>query len=126
MIRSILNGRQKVGSREGEWWGIMPPNFRDLLELPEKDMCAAQVYYIDQQIEQDLMLFPNENIKTIHYQDFRNQSVDSLARWIGVDKRPDGFLPEFKKDNCSDLESSELKELNVLAQKYQFRKEIFI
>lgn len=126
VTRSILKGRNKVAIREGKWWGIMPPNFMHLISLPEKEMCVAQVFYIEKQIEEDLRLFPGHNIKVIHYQEFSEQSISELTRWVGVDDRSGGSLPKFKKDIRSDLETPELKELNLLMQKYPFRQELFI
>lgn len=126
VIRSILNARLKVGVKQGKWWGIMPPNFKELLSLPESEMCTAQVFYLENQIEQDLSLFPRENIYEIHYQNFSENLIKELGLWMGVDEKQSSDLPVFKKDDLDGLPKSEKRELDKLVKKYPFKKELFV
>ncbi|MCW4152616.1 sulfotransferase [Halomonas sp. 18H] len=126
VIRSILHARKKVGTPEGQWWSIMPRNIDELLSLPEGDMCAAQVYYLECQIEQDLALFPRGNVQQIHYQNFDQELVHHLGEWSDVAPRVNGEIPEFQKDDPKNLSSRELQELIRLAEKYPFSKELFV
>lgn len=126
VIRSILKGRKKLGIKEGKWWGIMPPNAKDLLVLSESEMCAAQVYYIERQIEEDLALFPDKNIREIHYQNLNSSMISDLAAWIGVQHKHCGGLPSFQKDDFDKLVIEERAELNSLLYKYPFKKELFL
>lgn len=126
VIRSILNARRKVGTKPGNWWSIMPPNVGDLLGLPEAEMCAAQVYFVERQVEYDLALFPEENVREIHYRDLKAPLIADLAGWIGVDPRPGGSVPEFHEDSVDSLGKDELKELERLTAKYPFRKDLFV
>lgn len=126
VTRSILNARKKVGATEGEWWSIMPPNMDDLLKLPEDEMCAAQAYYLERQIEEDLALFPKENVQEIHYQDFDQELVRRLGEWSGVIPREGGKMPEFQHDDPARLSSEEKESLARLVKKYPFKKELFV
>jgi hypothetical protein len=126
VIRSILKSRSKAGINATQWWSIMPPNFEELSTLPELEMCGAQVYFIEKQIEEDLALFPIENVKEIHYQDLDASLIEDLAQWIGVNPRSEGSAPEFLKDSIDSLANDELETLNRIALQYPFRKELFI
>jgi hypothetical protein len=126
VTRSILRGREKVGKKEGQWWGIMPPNFQDLLKLPERLMCVSQVYYIEKQIEEDVFLFPDQNIFQVHYQKFEENLIHELGGWVGAKLRPDAKIPQFRKDNLQQLTPSEEDQLNRLVGRYPFKKELFV
>lgn len=126
VIRSILKARRKAGARENDWWSIMPPNVDELRSLPETKMCAAQVYFLDRQIEEDLSLFPAENVKEIDFQDLSAPLIRGLAEWIGVLPRPEGVMPDFKQDLIDNFSRSELEDLNCIASQYPFRKDLFI
>jgi len=126
VIRSIMMGRKKVGVKGGEWWGVMPPNVNDLLQLPEQEMCAAQVYHLERQIEEDLTLFPEENIRVVHYQQIGDQLVRQLAEWCSVPRRSGGEVPKFSHDVPSSLPHHEKEELDKLVSKYPFNKELFV
>lgn len=126
VIRSILNARKKVGIPENQWWSIMPPNVNELLGLPEGDMCAAQVYYLERQIEEDLALFPSENVQEIHYQEFNEALIHRLGKWLGVRPRVGGHIPEFQHDDPKALSLQERETLGFMTEKYPFKKELFV
>ncbi len=126
VVRSILNARKKVGATEGQWWSIMPPNVDDLLSLPEGGMCAAQVYWLERQIEEDLALFPRDNVQEIHYQEFDDSLIHRLGQWSGVRPRVGGEIPGFQHDEPQKLSLQEREELTCLTEKYPFKKELFV
>lgn len=126
VVKSIMNARAKSDIKEGEWWSIMPKNVSDLKKLPELQMCAAQVYYLEKQIEQDLTLFPSENVMRVHYQELKGETIHRLGRWIGVKRRANAKMPEFHNDSISNLSSDEYELLNSITQKYKFSQDVFI
>ncbi|GAA3904750.1 hypothetical protein GCM10022228_13700 [Halomonas cibimaris] len=126
VIRSIRKARQKTGTRAGQWWSIMPPNVDDLLALPEGAMCAAQAYYLEEQIDKDLMSFPEENVQRVHYQDFDDKLIHRLGAWCNVAPREGGELPAFHHDDPHNLPRQEREALASLAEQYPFKKELFV
>lgn len=126
VVRSILNARRKASVPDGDWWSIMPANVDELRGLPEPEMCAAQVYFLERQIEKDLALFPAEHVKEIHFRELNASLIRHLAEWFGVEPRPGGALPEFKQDSTDNLGSDELKGLDLVVSKYPFRKDFFV
>jgi len=126
VVRSIMESRKKLRIREGQWWSIMPPKVDQLLGLPETEMVAAQVYFLEKQIEEDLGMFPADNVMELHYQDLNTALIEHLADWIGVNPRPGGSVPEFLQDSIYNLANDELEELNHIVSQYPFRKELFI
>lgn len=126
VVRSILKARHQVGVKPGQWWSIMPRNVNELLKLPENEMCVAQVYHLEKQIEEDMALFPEENVREVHYQAFNELLIHDLGRWIGVPRREGGEAPTFQKDVLERLSQQELKQLNQWVEQYPFNKELFV
>jgi len=96
--KSILAARERAGVKQGEWWGIKPPNFKELQSLPENEMVAAQVISIEKQIELDLSRFPVSNHQILDFDDFSPESIMALGEWLGLKLRDNGCLPQFRKD----------------------------
>ena len=125
VVRSLIEARKKASVKENQWWSVKPKNFRELSALPEPEMCAAQVFYIEEQIKQDLCLFPECNVKTIQYNDLSATTLDSLAEWAALDKKDAAMPPQFTTDKPLSLSENELESLNVLVGRYRFDKEVF-
>lgn len=126
VTRSILNARKKLGVQTGQWWSIMPPNVSELTDLPEPEMCAAQVYYLEKQIDEDLAMFPRHQVREVFYQDFSEVLIGELGHWLSVPARSGAGLPAFKQDDVQELPPEELKELSRLVDQYPFKKELFV
>ena len=126
VIRSILKAREKTGVAPGDWWSIMPPNVKDLLSLSECEMSAAQVYYVEKQIQQDLALFPDNRVWQLHNQELSESLMDELARWMSVERRKNGELPAFMKDDLSTIDLAEKDSLEKAINRYPFDKDAFI
>jgi hypothetical protein len=121
---SILKGRKKVKAKKGFVWGIMPPNYKMIAKLDELDMCCAQIYYIEEQIIEDLSLFPNKNIKTIHYQELSLSLIAELANWMDLKKRVKFIKPFFRKDEITA--GNGIIEIENYLKKYSFDESLFI
>lgn len=126
VVRSILSARSKLNVPPGQWWSIKPPNFSKLTILPELEMCAAQVFYLERQIETDLSLFPEENVRQVHYQDLSQKLVDDLGAWVGCPPRCDFMLPKFHRDDPMKLSALEREDLGKSIERYSFDKELFV
>lgn len=126
VARSIINARHKLGVTAGQWWSIMPKNVTELLKLPENEMCVAQVFYLEKQIEEDLALFSEKNVREVHYQEFNESLIHELGKWIGVPLRDDGEVPTFHKDRLEELSQQDRQKLNKLVESYPFSKELFV
>ena len=124
-VRSILKARKKAKVKKEQWWSVMPPYYQDLLPLPEREMCAGQVFYIDEQIMKDLELFQDKNAMELHHRELSEDCIQRIAEWIGAQKKSGGQLPIFLKDYSNKLELSEQAELNPIIQKYPFDKKMF-
>tara|TARA_A100001391_G_scaffold160_2_gene339 strand:+ start:40363 stop:41328 length:966 start_codon:yes stop_codon:yes gene_type:complete len=126
VIRSILKARARVGAAAGQWWSIMPPNVEELKTLPEGSMCAAQAYFLEQQIIEDLALFPEQNVRIVHYQQLSKALIHELGLWTGAPARPGADCPSFQQDQPASLTGDERGELEKLAADYPFNKELFV
>jgi len=125
VVRSILNSRKKAMIRPGQWWSIMPPNYKELIALPPLEMAAAQVYYLEKQIKTDLALFPSKNIREIHHRDLSPELIHSIGTWMGATPRSHGVFPEFIKDNPGQIDRSERKLLDKVVATFPFDERCF-
>lgn len=125
VVRSIAKARKSFGIPSGAWWSVMPPNVAELIDLPELELCAAQVYFIERQIEEDLKRFAPENIVEVHYRQLSADCIEDLGPWIGASRRPGGSLPSFRKDMERGLPAGERQELQSAVDRYPFHPRLF-
>lgn len=111
VVDSILRARRATGTKANEMWSIRPRDFQDLLRLPELDLVAAQVCAIERQIDEDLKLFPEANVRTVFFDDFSPDLVHELGRFIKASLRASGSLPEFRGDTLASMPSERLEQL---------------
>lgn len=126
VVRSIMSARSKVGVGPDKWWSVMPPNVKELAHLPESNKCAAQVYFLEKQISDDLALFPKSNIRILHYQNLNEEAIKSLAKWLKVKPKKNGDIPCFNHDCFDKLSQREQGELNSIVDNYPFEKDLFV
>lgn len=110
VLTSILEARRALHIPDHQMWSVRPPSFDTLLHFPVDRMCLEQICAVEAQIEQDLERFPAKNVRRILYHDLSGDLLAELATWIGVTARPNGALPEFRKDDPTRL-SEEVKTL---------------
>jgi hypothetical protein len=101
---SIYQGRINNNIKNDGWWGIMPPNVRELNRLPLYEKIVKQIYYIEKQIMDDKNLFPDSNFLTIQYEEYLdnpNNHLDIIKDFIGSDikERNDKKALSVKKKN---------------------------
>lgn len=126
VVRSILAARQKLNFPADGWWSVKPKNYLALLPLPEKQRTAAQVFHLQQQIENDLALFDSKNVFTLHYQSLGPRQIEAIACWAGLEKREKQNLPVFQTDRPKNMPPDELDALSELVSKHPFQEQLFI
>jgi hypothetical protein len=124
-VRSILKARKKMGVSQNEMWSVRPKNYRELQVLPEVEMCAAQVFYLEEQIKADLALFPDNNVTTVQYNELSKEMVEKLGNWLGLAKKAAPLFPGFKKDTIDLIPGDELSMLEAVIGKYDFDNGVF-
>jgi hypothetical protein len=120
VLRSILKARQKVGVTEGQWWSVRPPHFDRYLGLSEIQMCAAQVFYVERQIIEDLKLFPSANVHVVNYNDLSSGLLMAIGAELSLTKRPGGSLPIFTQDSEESVPAHEMDALSQAIACYPF------
>lgn len=114
--KSIYEHRVKVQGNDTTWWATKPNNYKDLLKLPPKQQVAAQVYFLEKRIEEDILLFPEKQRITISYEDLCKDTQGTLAR-----------LESFMKQNgleTSIVQDAELPALKVKNKKVALEGEV--
>jgi len=93
VVQSILKARAERRIRPNQIWSVKPPNYVSLLSLDETSMIAAQVYYLEKQIEKDLSLFNRKNVFIFSYEsmakDF-DSFFSGLEKYLNFEK-PNSF-----------------------------------
>lgn len=120
VLRSILSARRKLGVKAGRWWSVRPPRFEEYLNLPEVEMCAAQIFHIERQVLEDLALFPKKNIFIVDYNEMTVESIQEIGCALGLAPRKGGCLPEFSKDLLNTIPEDELELLGRALSRYPF------
>lgn len=70
--QSIFAARKKLQIPSNTWWSIKPKNYRGLLPLPEAQKVVQQVFYLEQQIHNDLArLVPKEQYHIVSFEQFK-------------------------------------------------------
>ena len=93
--------------------------------MTETEMCTAQVFFIEEQIKKDLKLFPQKNVMQLHFRDLSIECVRSISEWINAEKKKEGKLPDFLKDDLNGHILSKSISFNTILKKYPFDKELF-
>ena len=89
---------------------------------PESQMRAAQVYFLEKQIEEDVKLFATTSVFEIHYCDLDYETVYSLSKKLGLMRKKYGLFPKVSKDDMAKLAPIEKEQLEGLANAYPFKR----
>lgn len=84
VVESILKARKVRNIKEGTWWSVKPPGYRNYVGCPEVELVQAQVRLISEIIQEDTALFKPENVRTVNYSDFDEDLIVELAQWINA------------------------------------------
>lgn len=101
--QSILKARRGLGVPVGQAWSVQPRVFDDLADMPEEDMCREQVRRLEAQIDEDLQLFPQDQVVRLSHAELSPQLIEKLQQWIGVSLRKEYTLPEFNSARTAAL-----------------------
>jgi hypothetical protein len=116
VAQSILEAKRNLNLRDNDFWSIKPPNYRELLHLNAYEQIVKQIFYLQKQIEEDLKLFPPENILLVNYGDLATK-LDSILvesqNFIGARKRVDVVTPEIFLSEKLRLDKSELEKIEI-------------
>jgi hypothetical protein len=111
VVDSMIRARRATGTKADEFWSIKPRGFQDLLRLPELEMVAAQVCAIERQIDEDLKLFPEEQVRTVYFDDFSPELIHDLGLFIDASPRASGSLPSFRRDAGTSIPGVRMEQL---------------
>ncbi len=76
--RSILNQRKKLGIPEDQWWSVRPRNYQDLQYHSVEEKTAAQIHYLEEQIDEELKEVPPQRKFNLHYEELTKDPEQSL------------------------------------------------
>jgi hypothetical protein len=118
IAQSIIEGRMNLRNDPRKSWTVKPKEWGSIKSLPYPRQVARQVYYIEAQIEQDLVAIPSKNVLTCDYNDFCKAPFEAAhrvcERFSFVQRRPN-VSPELGRMNFKV--SSELRlDSDVLSQ----------
>lgn len=91
-VASILKARRSIGFPANKIWSVRPKDYLRIQDLSEEEMCREQVRLLQAQIEEDIALFPDRQVVTLHYCDLSASVIEELRLWIGVQFR-EGHRP---------------------------------
>lgn len=118
---SLYKGRIERFNNDKTWWSLEPKEIKELKKLLPKEQVIAQVYYINKQIEEDLLTINKSDYITIEYKNLLNcvdTEINKLEVFFDKDKmRKILNVPTFtKKTEIKD------KELEYYKNKYSCKE----
>ena len=66
--QSLLLTRESVYKTRNAWWSIMPKEYEDIIKHQPERQVVEQVYYIEKQIEEDLVRYYPNRYCQVHYE----------------------------------------------------------
>jgi hypothetical protein len=79
---SLLKSREKIRKDKNKWVSVRPKNYKDLIELNYIEQVVNQIYYIENQIDEDLNLFSEKQVMKICY----NALINDIEKILSVIK----------------------------------------
>lgn len=77
---SILKARERLGVPSDSWWSARPTNYKELKELPIYERIAAQVHYLEEDIDREMEDISNERKETLYYEDLCSSPGSEIRR----------------------------------------------
>lgn len=106
-VQSILQVRNARNMKENEWWSVRPKNVLALQSLPEIEQVVSQVYYVESQIQQDLVRIPNDQHTCVRYTELVQtpvETIEAIGSWLHADKRDTTIDPaSIQNDNTQHI-----------------------
>ncbi len=109
---------------KNEWWSVKPPDFHSLLYKSLIEQSVAQVFYIYNQIHQDLQAHFAESHLEVRYEDMKNeeQLMEYIMSFIGFNKkRKQKEEIRIHANNTNRLNDQETREMRLFIEDYNRR-----
>lgn len=128
IAQSLLEGRLRVYGDRNEWWSVMPHNYAPLKELPYHQQIVGQIYHLQQQIECDLLLYPQKQRLELHYETFSADPTSVVQQlrtfWqqngLSVGERPLAHLPKARQGNTLRLARADESAFRLEISRYSW------
>jgi hypothetical protein len=120
VAQSILTAKRKIGIKDNEFWSIMPPNVADLKKLNGYEQIVKQIYFLQKQIEEDLQLFPEENILKLEYKNSGsnlNKIIVKCKKLLGANYRKNFKKADIKISERISLDKKEIAQIESEIEK---------
>ncbi|MGM0648244.1 MAG: sulfotransferase [Bacteroidota bacterium] len=95
-MKSIKRIRKQKGSRPGEFWSIYPSGLQGKTFKSEDELVAAQIQSVKQIIDEDIRLFPKENVMRVQYEKLiasTDEILQEMDLFINTDLREAALAP---------------------------------
>lgn len=128
IAQSLYIGRKKNNDNINKWWSIKPKNFEDLSKLNVYDQIAGQIYYLEQQLYNDIALYSKENILEVSYENLNKFSIEDLnklKKFLGTDIKVSDMsdiLGKIKIKNDIRLDVEIIENIKQAIEKYNWDK----
>ena len=128
VANSILKSRKERNQNINDWWSVMPKEIEQLRNKSYLEQICGQVFYIEKNIEEDIMVVGKKRLCVVHYDELcanPKKELDKITAfvstygynlWIKYDV-PESFkMSKYKRDVLSGEEEM-IKE--ILARYYR-------
>ncbi len=80
IAQSLLKVRKERYGDFNKWWSIMPKEYSKIHTLNPLEQVVAQIYFIEEQIKNDLMNFYSDRYMVVSYEEFCKNPTSQLEK----------------------------------------------
>lgn len=121
--QSIYLVRKRMADTQ-KWWSVRPPGWESVLKKSLIEQSVAQIYFINNQICNDINAFFPESYQEFFYEKLedRNSMLEEVMDFIGFYKKRSIYKDlKLNINNKDKLNAQEANEMKVAIKKYNLR-----
>ena len=69
MVAQSIYIARKINGEKNSWFGVRPPEYKDLINRNIYDQISGQIYYTDRHIVKQIYQMPKNNVLSLKYED---------------------------------------------------------
>jgi hypothetical protein len=126
VAQSLLKVRKEVNGDFNKWWSIMPKEYSKIRTLNPSEQVVAQIYFIEEQIKNDLEMFYSNRYMIVSYEELCKNPTKQLEkirfflakRDVNVEIKTEYNLDFVKNQNKITVKLDMINELKKNLNKY--------
>ncbi len=113
VVQSVLLGKRKSNTPPNQIWSIKPKQYKQLAEMNDEiQQVVWQVYLIEKQIHEDIVLFNQQQVITVEYENLTEDVLNHLTDFIKCPQRKTNDSIDIHINNSQRLDDAMFAKIN--------------